>query len=395
MIIFIVLTLTEILTPVALRQHFYSRSKPVFYIAAIAHLILSTWLWMLFVRITSFRGFYDTPENVWNIMQFTGMMVAVVFPRSILVILHFYGKIRRYGTGGHINRLTNTGLIIATSVFLIIAFSTLHGRFNFHTEEVEIRIKGLHEDLDGLKIVHLSDLHLAGFYHHNNVLYEQMKEINKLDPGLLLNTGDFVTFGWREYGRNDTILSIARAGYGNFAVPGNHDFGTYHPHFTEADRKNNVLKINQLVKSSGYQILNDENVTIRIKDAKVALIGITTMGSHPDIVHGNMAKALNGIDSVDLKILLSHDPNHWTKEVAGKTDIDLTLVGHTHGMQMGIYTRNFRWSPSKYFYPHWGGLFSEGEQYLYVNLGLGVLSIPFRIWMPPEITLITLKREDI
>ena len=102
---------------------------------------------------------------------------------------------------------------------------------------------------------------------------------------------------------------------------------------------------------------------------------------------------MSGLDSADLKILLSHDPNQWEKEVVSKTDIDITLSGHTHGMQMGIFTNKFKWSPSKYFYPHWGGLFIEGNQAQYVNIGLGVLAIPFRIWMPPEITVIKLIKE--
>jgi predicted MPP superfamily phosphohydrolase len=117
------------------------------------------------------------------------------------------------------------------------------------------------------------------------------------------------------------------------------------------------------------------------------------MGRHPYITYGDLGKAITGLDSVDLKILLSHDPNHWEKAVVGKTDIDITLSGHTHGMQMGILTKHFKWSPSKYFYPHWNGLFLEGNQSQYVNRGLGVLSIPFRIWMPPEITIITLRPE--
>ena len=117
------------------------------------------------------------------------------------------------------------------------------------------------------------------------------------------------------------------------------------------------------------------------------------MGRHPNITHGDLGKAIAGLDSVDLKILLSHDPNHWEKAVTGKTDIHLTLSGHTHGMQMGIVTKKFKWSPAKYFYPHWNGLFSNGNQFQYVNRGLGVLAVPFRIWMPPEITIITLKKE--
>jgi predicted MPP superfamily phosphohydrolase len=151
--------------------------------------------------------------------------------------------------------------------------------------------------------------------------------------------------------------------------------------------------MNQLIGSSGYKVLNDEYTIVNVGDAKIALIGVITMGRHPDITYGDLGKAISGLDSVDLKILLSHDPNHWVKAVKGKTDIEITLSGHTHGMQMGILTKKFKWSPSKYFYPHWSGLFSDGNQFQYVNRGLGVLAIPFRIWMPPEITIITLKQE--
>jgi predicted MPP superfamily phosphohydrolase len=278
-------------------------------------------------------------------------------------------------------------------ILSIVALGTLHGRFNFKTEQVTIKIKGLNKDLDGLKIVQLSDMHLAGFYHHRKVLQAVMDKVNSYKPDLILNTGDFVSYGWREFGRNDTILITAKSRYGNFAVMGNHDFGTYHPDFTEADRANNVLIMNKLIESSGYKVLNDEFTKVKAGNARIGIIGVITMGRHPHIIHGDLGKAISGLDSVDLEILMSHDPNHWKMAVAGKTDINLTLSGHTHGMQMGIFTKKFKWSPSKYFYPHWGGLFSEGDQYQYVNLGLGVLAIPFRIWMPPEITVITLKSE--
>jgi predicted MPP superfamily phosphohydrolase len=222
---------------------------------------------------------------------------------------------------------------------------------------------------------------------------DQINKVRDLQPDILINTGDFVTFGWREFNNFDTILSKASGKYGTYAVMGNHDFGTYQSFFTEADRENNVLRINQLAKSSGYRVLNDEHEIISINGAKIGLIGVTTKGRHPDIIHGDLDKALMDLDSVDFQILLSHDPNFWEMAVAGKTDINLTLSGHTHGMQMGVYTKKFRWSPSKYFYPHWSGLYEKDGQYLYVNRGLGVLAIPFRIWMPPEITLIILRKE--
>jgi len=389
----IILIITEVLTWVVLRQHFYSKSRVKYYISIIIHVILSMWLWILFIEIATYNGFFDTPRHIWLLMNLTGMICAVVAPRAILIIFHYSGRLARIKHGGHIRWLTNTGLTIMVVIFSIIAMGTLHGRFNFKTEAVTIKIKGLNKDIDGLKIVQLSDLHLSGFYNHRKVLQKVMEEVNTYKPDLILNTGDFVSYGWREFDRNDTILSKAKSRYGNFAVMGNHDFGTYHPFFTEADRDNNVLIMNQLIRSSGYKVLNDEFTTVNVGNAKIALIGIITKGQHPNMIHGDLGKAISGLDSVDLKILLSHDPNQWEEEVTGKTDIDITLSGHTHGMQMGILTKKFRWSPSKYFYPHWSGLYSDGNQFQYVNRGLGVLAIPFRIWMPPEITVITLKPE--
>jgi hypothetical protein len=358
------------------------------------NLILSIWLWILFFSTTGYRSFFDNPQNVWMLTNLYGMICAVVVPRIIISMCHFFGVLsKRKKGGGYINWLTNTGFITALAIFTIISLGTLHGRFNFRIEEVTIRIKGLNKDLDNLKIVQISDLHLAGFFHHPEELENVVNRITALKPDLVLNTGDFVTYGWREYGRNDTILSKAKSRYGNYAIPGNHDFGTYHPFFTEADRKNNVSILNNLIKGSGYTILNDEFREIRIGDARLVIIGVITIGRHPDIIHGNLNIATTGIDSADLKILLTHDPNHWEEEVTGKTDIDITLSGHTHGMQLGILTKSFKWSPAKYFYPNWNGLYVHGQQVQYVNRGLGVLSIPFRIWMPPEITVITLQRE--
>jgi predicted MPP superfamily phosphohydrolase len=393
MVLLIILIITEILTLVVLRQHFFHHSKTKYFISMIIHVILSLGVWITYIETTSFSGFYDSPRHVWLMMNMHGMIIAVVIPRAILDILHFSGKLVRIKNGDHIRYLTSTGLIIMIIILSIIGLSTFRGRFNFKTEEVTIKIKGLNRDLDGLKIVQLSDLHLPCFYNHGKLLQKVMYDVNSMKPDLILNTGDFIDFGWREFERNDTILSKASSRYGNYAIMGNHDFGTYQPFFTKADRDNNVLKMNQLIKSSGYKVLNDEYTILKVGDAKIAIIGVITMGSFPNIIHGDLSKAISGLDNADLKILLSHDPNQWEEEVTVKTDINITLSGHTHGFQMGILTKKFRWSPAKYFYPHWNGLYKEGNQYQYVNRGLGVIGIPFRIWMPPEITVITVKKE--
>jgi uncharacterized protein len=278
-------------------------------------------------------------------------------------------------------------------IMLIIAVSTLYERFNFTKEEVRIRIPGLQKDLEGFKIVQISDIHLPSFYHHKKQLDKVMTMINQIKPDLLINTGDFISFGWREYELDDTILRKATGKYGNYAILGNHDVGTYNPDFGENDIKENILKMNDLIKASGYTMLNDESVILNIGQAKLAILGVTTGGRHPNMTHGDLGKALMGTDSADLKLLLTHDPNHWAESVDKKTDIDITFSGHTHGMQMGIMTKTIKWSPAKYFYPHWNGLYHDGKQYHYVNRGLGTLSVPFRIWMPPEVTIITLEKE--
>jgi predicted MPP superfamily phosphohydrolase len=391
----IILIVTEILTILVLWEHFYHHSKAKYILSIIIHVILSLAVWITFIEINSFKGFFDSPRHVWLMMNMTGLFVAVVIPRVLLDILHFTGKLIRIKKGDHIRFLTNVGLIIMIVFLTIIGFSTFHGRFNFKTEEVTIKIKDLKTDLDGLRIVQLSDMHLPCFYNHRKLLQNVMYEVNALKPDLLLNTGDFIDFGWREFDKNDTILSKAHSRYGNFAILGNHDVGTYDPFFTEADRENNILIMINQIRASGYQVLEDEYKTLNIGKARIALIGVTTEGRHPHMIHGNVKQAMKGLDtdSVDLKILLSHDPNQWAEDVTGKTDIDITLSGHTHGMQMGIMTKKFRWSPAKYFYPHWNGLYTEGHQYQYVNRGLGCLAIPFRIWMPPEITIITIKKD--
>jgi uncharacterized protein len=390
----VLLILTEIFTPLVLRQHLYNTSKARYSIAVAAHVVMSIWLWILFLEHSLNKSHIYDQRHVWMEMALNGTFVTVVIPRVILSLTHFTGRLIRIRSSGHIKWLTNTGVALSAIIFLIIGSGIMIGRLNFKTEYVTIRIKGLHNDLDGLKIVQMSDLHISGFYHHMKLIDKVISGINEYRPDLILNTGDFVTSEWREYDRTDTILLKARGKYGNYAVMGNHDFGTYQHFFTREERRKNVELMNELISSSGYRILNDENVVINIGNAKIALIGITTTGSYPDIKHGDLGKAVSGLDSADLKILLSHDPNQWESDVKGKTDIDLTLSGHTHGMQMGIITKKFRWSPAKYFYPHWNGLYSSAGQYHYVNRGAGVLSIPFRIWMPPEITVITLKADQ-
>jgi predicted MPP superfamily phosphohydrolase len=394
MVLLIILILSEFLTFLVFRQHYKGFSRTKYYLSTVINTIVSIYMWILVIEVRSFEGSFDDPAHVWLLMNLQGIFCAVLFPRLLLDLLHFTGKIIRFKKGDHIRSLTNTGIVIWIFIFLTVIFGTLYGRFNFKTEKVTIEYQNLNKDLDGLKIVQISDLHVSGFYRHKAKLSEAMDMINKLKPDILINSGDFVSIGWREYGRSDTILSTATGRLGSFAVLGNHDIGTYYPGLNAAGIDTNIKRMCELIRASGYTLLNDEHVVIKAGEAKIGIAGIITKGRHPNMVHGDLGKAIAGMDSIDFRILISHDPNHWKKAVAGKTNIDLVFAGHTHGMQIGILTRGIKWSPSQYFYPEWNGLYVSGNQYLYTNRGLGVLEKPFRIWMPPEITVITLKRKN-
>jgi uncharacterized protein len=391
MSLIIFLVCSELLTMLVIRQHFKEKSTGKFYASAVINTIFSIYFWIIFLKVKTHTGFYDDPGHIWLMMNLAGAYCVIVMPRIILILLHFTGKLIHFRKRGHIRSLTNTGLIIWLIIFTIIVSGSSIGRFNFRSEEVSVKIDGLNKDLEGLTLVQISDLHLPGFYHHNSELVRVMEKVNSYKPDILINTGDFTSFGWREFRRNDTILSKAKGRLGSFAVIGNHDIGTYNPDLDLQGRDSNIIKVTESITASGYKVLTDTSTTINIGKARVSIIGVITRGRYPDMQYGDLRKAVSGTDSSDFRILLSHDPNQWDKEIKGKTKIELTFAGHTHGMQIGIMTKWFRWSPSKYFYPKWNGLYSSGNQYLYVNRGLGVMGVPFRIWMPPEITVIRLS----
>jgi hypothetical protein len=391
--VFIILLTLEILTFLVLREHYQKRSRPKFYISLTINFILSIVLWYYFIKSRTYKGFYDNPENISFHMNLTGMICAVAIPRFLLSLFHFTGRFIRIRRGMYMKGLTVTGLVLSSLIFLLVSCGTFIGRFNFRTEEITLKIKNLKPGLNGLRIVQISDLHLSGFYNHYNKLQKAIRIVNDLKPDIIINTGDFISYGWREFDSCDTILSREKSRYGNFAIIGNHDVGTYMPGSTLNDKAEILMKVSEKIKASGYMILNESNIIMEISGAKVAIIGVVTGGRHSRMIHGDLRRAMEGTDSADFKIFLCHDPNQWETDVAGKTDINLTLSGHTHGMQMGVITKWFRWSPAKYFYPHWNGLYSEGSQYHYVNRGLGTMAVPFRIWMPPEITVITLAAE--
>ncbi|MEA1887199.1 MAG: metallophosphoesterase [Bacteroidota bacterium] len=284
--------------------------------------------------------------------------------------------------------LVSSLLLILVIVFLVGMF---HGRFNFKYEKVEIHYDNLPAGLEGFTIAHISDLHLNSFGKHKVKLIEVIDSINSYEPDMIANTGDFVTFLYTEMEPFIGTLASMKSEYGVYDIPGNHDTGLYSSDYNSDNYDEHLEIIGNMLRSSGHIYLEDTSTIINIDTLAVSITGVETYGRVPDISYGDVDEAMKGNDKPDFTIVLSHDPNHWVREIQYRKDINLTLSGHTHGMQMGILLPGFKLSPARMLSPAWTGLYGDNNNYLYVNRGLGTIGIPARVGMPPEITIITLK----
>jgi predicted MPP superfamily phosphohydrolase len=217
-----------------------------------------------------------------------------------------------------------------------------------------------------------------------------VKEVNELKPDLIVFTGDMVNNFSSELLPWIETLQKLKADYGKYAVTGNHDYGDYSLWNSKQEKEKNLKQFYQNMENAGFHMLNNAHIPIVIQNDTLWLVGVENWGKPPFSQYGNLSKALEGVPENSLIILLTHDPSHWRAEVLSHP-IALTLSGHTHAMQMGVEIGHVKWSPAKYIYPEYDGLYQQGKQYLYVNRGQGYLGLPGRIGMQPEITQFTLK----
>jgi predicted MPP superfamily phosphohydrolase len=288
--------------------------------------------------------------------------------------------------------ISQLGLLVAAIPFTSILYGMARGRFDFRIEPVNLQFTNLPEAFDGFKIVQISDMHIGSFYGHEQKVKYGIELINEQKPDIILFTGDLVNNFAEELDGWAPILSNLKAKYGKYSILGNHDYGDYFDWNNKAEKEQNLDTLKQIQQDIGFRLLLNESAEIELNGSKIDLIGVENWGLPPFPQYGNLKDAMNGSSKNPFKILMSHDPSHWDAEVIRKTDIDLTLSGHTHGMQFGINLGKLKWSPVKYKYPRWAGLYQEKDQYLYVNRGFGYIGFPGRVGMPPEITVIQLKK---
>lgn len=277
--------------------------------------------------------------------------------------------------------------------FFVILYSIFRTLYRFKIHRIKIKFENLPSSFEGLSIVHISDLHLGSFNSRYHILDRAVKIINHLEPDYIFFTGDLVNNHAWELKGWQSVLKKLNAQSRKYAVLGNHDYGDYVKWKSAQRKQENFESIKYFYKKIDFKLLLNEGVIIEKEGQKIAIVGVENWGNPPFKQYGDLKKSLKSVANIPFKILLSHDPSHWNEEVLEKTNIALTLSGHTHGMQAGINIKSKNWSPIQYKYKQWSGLYKHFNQYLYVTRGLGWMGFPGRLGMRPEITLIELHQK--
>lgn len=362
-------------------------------------------------------GLLIYPFDNWNRgfkIYLVGFIFAGYFSKLVPVFLLAVDDTRRiFQKLFRKNKLSSDNSIsaIPRSVFLKrigvitggLFFTSLMGGMvkwvtDFRIRRELVGFNGLPVTFSGYRIVQFSDIHFGGWASKNK-LEEAVQLMNDLNPDVIFFTGDLVNYKTDEAFEFEEILGKLKAKDGVFTILGNHDYGDYSPWSDEMSKQENMVKLYDFYHRLGWKLLRNENHILTRGEDQLAILGVENWGSLGRFQkYGDLDKSLEGVEHIQSKILLSHDPSHWElKTLNSSSSIGLTLAGHTHGAQFGFEFPGFRWSPSQYLYKHWAGMYSDvnkitgQKQYLYVNRGIGTIGYPGRVGILPEITLLELQ----
>ncbi|MFD2864398.1 metallophosphoesterase [Mucilaginibacter antarcticus] len=332
---------------------------------------LTSWL-MALMLLSSVPKIFGSPVLLLEDMTrlFTGFG-----PRSVLV--------------------SELALAVAVIPFFALLFGLTRGRHHYQVHKHTLYFDDLPEAFDGFTLTQLSDIHSGSFTDANGV-NKGVDLVNAQNSDVILFTGDLVNNRASEMAPWISTFARLKAKMGKFSVLGNHDYGDYIKWDNEALKAGNLIALKKVHQEIGFRLLLDEAIKLERDGQTITLIGVENWGKGGFHKYGDLDKAIQNVDDSDIKILMSHDPSHWEAvTLQHLKHIHLTLSGHTHGMQFGIELFGFKWSPIKYVYKQWAGLYKQSNRYLYVNRGFGFLGLKGRVGIWPEITVITLKKSPL
>jgi len=353
-----------------------------------------------------FKGSDQSKGQTAESMHVMALLLLFLLPKILISIPLFFEDMFRFTrwtsnkfiykkiiTNSRSSLLTKIVLTAAGLLTLSIIYGVFVGKYNFKVREETIAFKDLPAGFDGLKVLQISDLHV-GSWDNKEAIEKGIEMINAQEYDILLFTGDFVnTLATEADPWIEALQKIKTPKYGKFAVLGNHDYGEYVKWDTEAAKEANFTAIKNNIEKSGFKLLLNENVVLKNNNDSIYLLGVENWGLNFKKA-GDLKKTSENVPTDAFKIVMTHDPSHWDAEIVNhQQKYQLTLSGHTHGMQFGFdIPKVLEWSPAEYIYPEWGGLYNKGHQYIYVNRGFGFHAYSGRVGIWPEITVLELKK---
>lgn len=332
----------------------------------------------------------------------TALKVVLVFFLFAEDIFRFFrgavrkisGKRQKPFMGSRRKFVSTVALGVAAIPFASLIYGMVKGKYNFKVWKYVLEFDDLPEAFDGYTITQLSDIHSGSFDNREMVEYG-VNLANEQKSDIIVFTGDLVNNVSDEMLRWKDLFSTLHAPDGVYSVMGNHDYGDYYRWDSEADKARNIQELQDIEREMGWDLLLNEHRFIEKEGQKIAIVGVENWGLHGFKKAGDIDKASEGLTSDDFKIVLSHDPSHWQAQLKEHPkNFQLTLSGHTHGMQFGVEIPGVvKWSPIQYQYKNWAGVYEEFGRLINVNRGFGFLGYPGRVGIWPEITVIKLKKK--
>ena len=352
---------------------------------SIIYLMFILFVWLVYTKDAHFIS-RNIELMVFLFMLFMLPKIIFVLISPIDYLIKLFSKKRRY-------IFTSIATVVSITLVVVLLYGMAVGRKKLVCNRVEIASVQFPKEFDGFKIVQISDLHLKSFYGDTAFISQMVKTINSFTPDVVSITGDLVSLSADEILPYKNQLSSLKSKYGVFSVLGNHDYGDYVNWNSLDEKQSNMQKLKNYQKEMGWRMLNNEYANIINKGDTITVIGVENWGNPPFPRYGNLNEAYNSLKDEKYKILLSHNPEHW-QQVLDETNINLTLSGHTHAMQLKFNCGERSYSLASLRGEWWSGLYKRGEQTLYVNDGIGCTLFTFRVGAYPEITLITLKHKN-
>ena len=327
---------------------------------------------------------------MWSLFAYMSVYVS----KYILIVFDGIASIPHFWFKHRWKIVSMCGLALSFITFGFMWWGALINRYDINVNEVDVEILNLPESFEGYRVAQISDLHLGTYQKDTLFISTLVDSINNLDVDVVVFTGDIVNRTTNELAPFITTLSRIEARDGVYSILGNHDYGDYSDWASDEDKKANNDLMRDYQREMGWNLLLNETRYLKRGNDSIAVIAVENVGDPPFKNYGSLKDAYPDLNDSTVKILLSHNPAHWEREISNHNErnIALTLSGHTHAMQISLLGI----SPASLRYKYWSGLYADdsNRQKLYVNVGVGTVAMPMRIGANPEITILKLKRQQ-